>query len=134
MPAPRHLLTLLLVCALTAAGCGGESEEEAVRSKLDQFASATAKKDYDAICDDVFSQKLVEEVKRTLPCEVALQNSDLGSAKEPKLEISRIRVDGERATADVRSSASNQKPSQDTVQLIQEDGEWRIISLSSGGG
>lgn len=133
MPAPRHLLTVLLATAVTAGGCGGESEEEKVRAKLDQFATATAKKDYDAICDDVFSKKLVAEVRRTLPCEIALKSSDLGAAKDPKLEVSRIRVDGERATADVRSSASNQRPSQDAVELIQEEGDWRIISLSSGG-
>ena len=131
MPAPRHLTTLVLVSAIAASGCGRESEEEKVRAKLDEFASATAKKDYDTICDDVFSEKLVEQVKRTLPCEVALKQSDLGSAKSPKLDIKRIRVDGKRATADVTSSAANQRPSKDTVQLVQEAGGWRIIALSS---
>ena len=123
---------MLLLATALAAGCGGESEEEQVRSTLDTFAAATAKKDYDAICDDVFSKRLVEEVRRTLPCEIALKNSDLGAAKQPKLEVTRVRVNGERATADVKSSAANQRPSQDTVELVQEDGEWRIISLSSG--
>ena len=131
MPAPRHLTTLVLVSAIAASGCGRESEEEKVRAKLDEFASATAKKDYDTICDDVFSEKLVEQVKRTLPCEVALKQSDLGAAKSPKLDIKRIRVDGKRATADVTSSAANQRPSKDTVQLVQEAGGWRIIALSS---
>ena len=131
MPAPRHLTTLVLVSAIAASGCGRESEEEKVRAKLDEFASATAKKDYDTICDDVFSAKLVEQVKRTLPCEVALKQSDLGAAKAPKLDIQRIRVDGKRATADVTSSAANQRPSKDTVQLVREAGGWRIIALSS---
>ena len=131
MPAPRQLTVLVLAAAVLAAGCGRESEEDRVRSTLQSFADATARKDYQALCDRLFSEKLVEEVRRTVPCEIALKQSDLATAKNPKLEVTRVRVDGKRATADVKTSAANQKPSQDTVELVQEDGDWRIISLTS---
>jgi len=132
VPAPRPLTLLVLaVAAVPTAACGRESEEDRVRSTLRSFAEATARKDYQALCDDLFSKRLVEEVRRTVPCEIALQQSDLATAKDPKLEVTRVRVDGKRATADVKTSAANQKPSQDTVELIQEDGDWRIISLTS---
>jgi hypothetical protein len=133
VPAPRAaaLLAVLAVAAPLAA-CGRESEEERVRATLRSFADATARKDYQALCDELFSRKLVEEVRRTVACELALKNSDLGAAKQPKLEVTRVRVDGERATADVKTSAANQPPSQDTVELVKEDGGWRIISLTSG--
>ena len=131
MPAPRHLLVSAVVLGLTASACGRESEEERVRATLERFAAATAAKDYDALCNDVFSKQLVEEVRRTLPCELALKNSDLGSAQKPKLEVKRVKVDDKKATADVRSTAANQPASDDTVQLVQEDGGWRIIALSS---
>ena len=124
-------LLALIATALAGAGCSGESDEEKVRETLNRFADATARKDYQAICDDVFATKLVDEVKQSVPCELALKNSSLGEAQKPKLEIGSVKVDGDRATADVKSSAANQRPSQDKVQLIREEGEWRIISLSS---
>jgi Putative lumazine-binding len=133
VPAPRRLLVLLVAAALVA-GCGRESSEEQVRSSLDRFAQATAEKDFQTLCDDVFATKLVEEVRRSVACELALKNSSLGEAEKPKLEILSVKVDGDRATADVRSSAANQPASQDTVELIREGDEWRIISLSSDGG
>jgi hypothetical protein len=138
VPAPRHLVVLLTAAALAVSACGRESEEEQVRASLDRFAEATAKKDFQALCDDVFATRLVEEVRRSVACELALKNSSLGEAEKPRLEILSVKVDGDRATADVRSSAANQPASQDTVELIREEDEWRIISLSSseneGGG
>jgi hypothetical protein len=38
-------------------------------------------------------------------------------------------VRGERATAQVRTSAAGQQPSRDTVALEKVDGVWRIASL-----
>jgi hypothetical protein len=131
--APRRLLLLVLIPALIAAGCGGESDEEQVRSTLERFADATAKKDYQVLCDELFATKLVEEVRRQVACELALKNSSLGEAQQPKLEIKRIKIESDsKASAVVRTSAANQKPSEDTVELIREGDDWRIISLSSG--
>jgi Putative lumazine-binding len=132
MPAPRLLAMLALGLALAGAGCSRESDEDQVRNTLERFADATAKKDYQALCDDLFATKLVEEVRRSVPCELALRNSDLGAAQKPTLRILRVRVDGERATADVRTGAANQEASEDTVELVREDDDWRIIALSSG--
>ena len=132
MPAPRRLLLLALLPALIAAGCGGESDEEQVRGTLTEFADATARKDFQALCDELFATRLVEEVRRQVPCEIALRNSSLGDAQKPKLEVRRVRIDGDKATAVVRSSAANQPSSEDTVELIREGDDWRIISLSSG--
>ncbi len=131
MPAPRKTALLAAAIALLAAGCSSESDEEKVRATLQRFADATARKDYQALCDDLFATKLVEEVRRSIPCELALKRSDLATAQKPKLEVGTVKVEGDRATADVRSSAANQRPSRDTVELIREGDEWRIISLSS---
>jgi hypothetical protein len=126
--------TTAIACALTlvlaAAGCG-RSDERDVRDTLDAFAEATARKDYQRLCDELFSARLVEEVRQTVPCEVALRNSSLDDARDPKLTVRSVKVDGERATAQVATSAANQRPSQDTVQLVKESGEWRIQALAS---
>ena len=127
---PLRAITLLTVLALAAAGCG-RSPERDVRRTLDAFAEATAKKDYQRLCDEIFSTELVEQVRQQVPCELALKNSSLGDAKDPKLEIKRITVDGKVANAVVASSAANQRPSEDTVRLVKEGDDWRIQSLSS---
>jgi hypothetical protein len=131
MPALRVLALTVLILAIALAGCGRESEDEKVRTTLEEFADATARKDYQALCDELFSVKLIAEVRRSLPCELALKRSDLASALKPKLEILSVKVDGDTARADVRSSAANQRPSRDTIELIREGEDWRIISLSS---
>jgi hypothetical protein len=120
----------VLCLLVVAAGCG-QSEERAVRRTLDDFAQATARKDYQRLCDDLFAQRLVEEVRRTVPCEVALRNSSLNDARNPKLTVRRITVDGNRATAVVATSAANQRPSEDTVELVKEREQWRILALAS---
>ena len=43
-------------------------------------------------------------------------------------------MDGDAATAQVRSSAAGQKPSEDTVELVRVDDGWRIASLGEGQG
>ena len=129
MPA-RTLSLFALMLALALPACG-RSEERDVRDTLDAFAEATARKDYQRLCDELFSAKLVEEVRQTVPCEIALQNSSLDDARDPKLTVRSVKVDGERATAEVATSAANQRPSRDTVQLVKEDGEWRIQALAS---
>ena len=119
-----------LALTVAVAACGADPEAD-VRKTLDSFATATAKKDYQSLCERIFSQKLVEQVRQTLPCEVALQRSSLNDAKSPRLEIRRVKVSGDTASAVVNSSAANQKPSEDTVLLVKEHGDWRIQALSS---
>ena len=122
--------TAVLALALALPACG-RSPERDVRDTLNAFATATAKKDYQRLCDEIFSEKLVEQVRRQVPCELALKNSSLGDARNPKLEIKRITVKGDTATAVVASSAANQRPSEDTVQLVKEGEDWRIQALAS---
>jgi hypothetical protein len=126
----RRLALPLLILALLAAACG-RSEERDVRDTLEAFVQATAKKDYQRLCDDIFADALVEQVRRTVPCEVALQNSSLNDARDPKLQIRSVKVDGKTATAVVASSAANQKASEDTVRLVKQGEDWRIAALAS---
>jgi hypothetical protein len=120
----------VLALALVAAACG-RSPERDVRDTLNTFGEAIAEKDYQRLCDDIFSEKLVEQVRQTLPCEVALQRSEIQSLREPKLDIKSIKVDGNSASAVVATSAKGQRPSEDTVRLVKEGEDWRIQALSS---
>jgi hypothetical protein len=125
------LACALTAAALVAAGCGGgQSDQEQVRETVAELGRATEAKDYQALCDRILAPSLVEELKEVgLPCEVALQQA-LGDVEEPRLQIGKITVDGERAQAEVRTSAEGQAPSQDVVQLVRIEDDWRISALA----
>jgi hypothetical protein len=124
-------LVLLLCLALAMAGCGsGPSDEEQVRDVLVQFGQATAEKDFDTICDSILAPSLIEQLRGIgLPCEIALGNA-LADVRNPRLTIGRIRIDGDRASAEVRTSAEGQEPSSDVVELVRVDDSWRISKLA----
>ena len=52
----------------------------------------------------------------------------------PRLTVGRVRVDGARASAEVRTAADGQEPSRDTVRLVKAAGEWRVSSLADAEG
>jgi hypothetical protein len=128
--AVRRPSVALLLAFAALAGCGGgPTDEQQVRSTVDAFSRATAAKDYDKMCKELLAPKLLEQVRQAgLPCEVALSKG-LGSIKDPKLTVGKITVDGDSATADVRTSARGEAPSRDTLKLSRIDGRWRIASL-----
>jgi hypothetical protein len=117
--------------AALLAGCGESepSDEEQVRQVVSDFGRATAAKDYQALCDRILARRLIEELGQIgLPCEVALEQG-LGAVRDPRLTIGRIEVREDRATAEVRSSASGQAPSRDVLELVRVEDGWRIASL-----
>ena len=121
------------VCALAAAlaGCGGPSDDEQVRDTLARLERATATHDFRALCDRVFARALVRRLAEVgLPCPEALRRSVLGSVRDPGVEVRRVRIDGSRAFALVRTTASNQRPLVTTIQLTKESGSWRVAQLA----
>lgn len=130
----RHAAVLLCLLAAIAAGCGGRapSDEEQVRDKLAELARATEDKDYKTLCTRVLSSDVLEGITQIgLPCEVALRNA-LGDVEDPQLTVGKVTVNGDRATADVRTTAAGQQPSRDRVTLVKVAQGWRVSSLSGG--
>jgi hypothetical protein len=135
--APVLVLIVLLLTA-GAAACGGDEAkrpdpEREVRAALDVYVRAVAAKDYDTLCDRVFAEELLADLRRVeLSCEVALQRG-LQDVERPTLVVRSVRVQDDRGTADavVRTDAANQPPSDDTVRLIRRGGRWRIAALAS---
>ena len=122
-----------LAAALVLAGCGdsGPTDEEQVRSTLTAFSRATAAKDYQALCDRLLAPSLIADLKKIgLPCEIALQQG-LGDVRQPRLIVGAVKVDGKKASAEVRTSAQGQAPSSDTIELERTEDGWRIASLAS---
>jgi len=91
---------------------------------------ATETHDYAAICSQVLARAVVQRVARVgLPCETALRLG-LRGVRQPHLTVSTIKVDGDRALAQVSSGAKNQKASNDVIELVRERGAWRVASLA----
>jgi hypothetical protein len=126
----RRPLAALLALAGLVCGCGGgPSDTDRVHEVVAAFGQATAAKDYQRLCDKLLAPKLVGEVEQQgLPCEVALKQG-LGEVEAPKLTIGEIKVNGDAATADVRSTAAGEAPSRDTLKLVRVNDAWYIASL-----
>lgn len=127
----RYLATALALLALAGCGEQGPPPDEQVRTTVTEFGRATAAKDYRTLCDRLLAPSLVEEVESIgLPCEVALRRG-LDAVREPRLTIGRIEVRDDRATAEIRTSAAGEQPSEDTLGLVNVDGTWKVSSLGS---
>ncbi len=129
LPPVRRRACLTALVLVAATGCGQEPPEQ-VRSAVERFASASAQKDYQELCREILAPDLVERVRSVgLPCEAALEVG-LGAVREPTLEIVSIEVADDQALARVRTGAAGEQPSEDSIRLVREDGDWRIASLS----
>jgi ketosteroid isomerase-like protein len=124
---------VVLVCALVIGACGGPSAEDEVRKTLAGYAKAFAEHDYQALCDTYFDPKVVAGLEATgLPCEAALRPA-VGALKKPTLAVRSVKVDGDRATAAVHTTAENEPPADVTLALLHKDGRWRIASTTAAG-
>jgi hypothetical protein len=131
--ATRPLVLVVAACALAGCGESGPTEEQRIRAALAEFGRATAERDYRALCDRILAPALVEAVERVgLTCELALQKG-FEDVEDPRLTVGAVDVSGDRATAEVRSSATGQPPSQDTVELVRVGDGWRVASLGTQG-
>jgi len=118
-----------LAIALSAAGCG-TSDQQQVRDTLKRYEQATARQDYDALCTKVLAPALISRLAQVgLPCDQALRIG-LGTVRNPKLQVLKIKVTGVLALALVRSSAAGQPTATDTIRLTKSGDNWRISSLS----
>ena len=124
----RAVLAVLTIVAL--AGCGKDAKpEDEVRDVVTRFGEASAKQDYQVICDDLLAQSLVRNVEQFgLPCELAFKQG-IGDVRAAKLTIGAVTVTGDKARARVTSTAQGQKPSTDTLALQRSADEWRISAL-----
>ncbi len=121
---------MVVSSACVLAGCG-KSEADQVRAKVDQFATASAAKDYTTICEQVLAPSLLARLSAAgVPCRQAMQIA-LGAVQEPTISIGRIRVTGRRATVITLSAAKGEAAALEAIDLIKTSGGWRLLSLGS---
>jgi hypothetical protein len=120
----------VLAAVLTLAACGKEKPTQAVRKSVERFGKAVAAHDYQELCDNLLAANLIAALEeRGVPCELALKTG-LGATKDAKISIKTIAVNSNRALVGVHSTAANQAPSDDTLNLVKEHGKWKVSSLA----
>jgi len=127
----RWLARIVLLAAVPAlAACGHERPTDAVHKTVDRFGKAVADKDYQELCDNLLAANLIDALEQTgVPCELALKTG-FGAAKNPKIAVRTVAVNGDKALVSVHSTAANQPPSDDTLSLVKEKGKWKVSSLA----
>jgi hypothetical protein len=123
-------VVVVVALVFLVKSCGSDDEKEA-RQTVERFAAASRDKDYQELCDELFSKKVVEDARSTgLPCEVALRKG-LSGVQNPTVEVKSVKINGDEALVRTASKAAGQPPSEDTVELVKENGQWRIKSLAN---
>jgi hypothetical protein len=120
----------LLCIAYVLAGCGSSPQQD-VRDKVQQFAQATAHRDYRTLCTQVLAPALVSRLEAAgLTCDQAMKVF-ANSVTDPTINISKITVQGSRASAVVLAAAQRQTAAVETIQLVQTGKGWRLASLAT---
>jgi ketosteroid isomerase-like protein len=124
-------MTVAVLAAAVLLSACGRSEERDVRKALERYAEATERKDYQALCDEVFAEELIDNLRRVgAPCEIALKRG-LKDVQDPTVEVESVKIEGDTATAVARTGAVGEEPSRDTIKLVKQDGLWKILDLTS---
>jgi hypothetical protein len=123
------------ILALSGCSLGSDHEAQpaggapnAVAATMQAFDQALRAHDYRGVCNELFTAAARRRAGGR-DCERLLRSTAAGVQK-PRVRILAIRIEGKRATVRVRSSASNQRPLVDEVELVREGGGYRIAALA----
>ncbi len=120
----------LLCSAYVLAGCGASAHQQ-VEAKVQEFARATANRNYAALCSDVLAPALVAHLTAAgLSCEQAMRVF-VSSVQNPSINVSKVTVHGSSASAVVLASATGQRAAIESIELIDTKQGWRLASLAS---
>jgi hypothetical protein len=126
----------LVTAALLPVSCGGDEEKperpparvQEVSNAIEAFEQATKRKDYDRICTELFSEAVREQAGGRNCPKVLEQTS--ANVRNPSIRVLKITIEGNRAKARVRTTAAGQEPVTETLELVREDGRYRVAALS----
>lgn len=118
-------LLLALTLGLAACGSSGESDEDKITNTIE--TAATSKDP--AVCGETQTLKFMEQTaggagkaaeKR---CE---EEAKAGVGNPDSVVVSKVQVNGEKATADAEFKGGNFNEQTLEVALIEEGGEWKL--------
>jgi hypothetical protein len=124
------LAAALLAMALVGAGCGGDDNGGSGDAESEVTAvveESVAFEDPAAICEENFTDKALKENYDGKDRDAWVEDcSDDEPGGLTDIEVSKVEVDGETATAKVSARAEGEDETAEfTVALVDEDG-WKI--------
>ena len=132
----RTALLLIVSLALPVrAGDLGEDllaavkkgDAKAVAQTLDDLSTAGRKKDGQRACGELLSHRRVDVLDKAGGCRKAMEDQ-FDDADVFKLDVTAIRVNGDRASARVLSDFDGNKRPR-TLGLVREERRWRLDSV-----
>lgn len=142
------LASALAVTLALPAGCGSDdsdgsagSEEDRIKQVFDDWQASFIAGDGDAVCARLTASGRQEIVaaKQSAPgagpdasCEdvvraIVAESDKAGLEQQPSRAVS-VRIDGDTATAMVSDAGRKPQP----VELVRQDGEWKLPSAGFG--
>jgi molybdopterin synthase catalytic subunit len=118
------------------SGCLGADEEARpargpardIANVVERLERATAQRDFATICDELFTGAARERAGGD-DCERLTRSAAEGIAR-PRIALKAIRIEGERARAEITTHATGQAEVPDVLELRRERGEWRVEALA----
>ncbi len=124
---PRSITAALCAVLLVAgAGCG-QSDQEKAREVVQEYVDARNSKDFEAECD-LYSEEFKEQLG-AVDCPAFVEEQSSGADFKQELTIVSVRVDGDRAQADLDVTAEGGGTTRVGLVLERQDGEWAITGL-----
>jgi hypothetical protein len=126
-----------VVCALLLVACGTSShKKEQAQRPAQQVSDAIGALQRDLgtrnwrdLCEQVFSSTARQQAGGiSCPQIVARESAGI---RRPQIDIKRIDVNGHSATASVVTSAVGQAAVPETIELVWENGAWRVLALAA---
>jgi hypothetical protein len=129
-------LVVVAVLLLALAGCGEQQadldkfqgEQRAVADKVEDLQSAGESGSPEDICSDILARQVVDQLEAAgTTCDEEMDKA-IKDADDFDLEVLRVEVDGNQATAEVRRGDDGPTA---TFEFTREGGQWRATSLGS---
>ena len=133
---------MALAVAVGAGACAGGPEQakpvseveptvatpvREVTRVVDQLERSVAASDYGSICSELLSS-VARRRAGGGGCARRLRSA-AGNVEAPAIELARITLGGDRATAEVVVTARGEAPALEELSLVREAGRFRILAL-----
>lgn len=122
-------LVLAFALGLAACGGGGESDEDKIVSMIEKSATSTDP----ANCKETQTQQFMEQTSGGSGSEAVKEcekETKSGEDNPEAVNVSNVKVEGEKATANVEFEGGNFNGQTVEVALVEEEGNWKLNELT----
>lgn len=135
----RASAALAAAILIALAGCGEEESPEQrrqasraaneVAAVIAALERATARGEWRRICEELLSGAVRAQAGGRGCPEMLARTA--GDVRRPRIRVEDVVVRRRRATVRVVTTAAGQAPVRETLELVREDGRWRIAALGA---